>query len=639
MSDEPRDPEQGERPRNEGRSMLHVLLISGGVIALIFLAASSVVGPDSAALSLDDFLRRVERNEVERVEFQGAAAEVKLRGGDLSGEEGSRRRRLNFIDREHANAYADLVRQRKSETGLGPEVRARPADDESRFFIYLISGLLLLGAIYYIFLRPLRLGPGGGLMSFGRSRHRLIDKKDSTVRLSDVAGCEEAKAEVQEIIQYLRDPEKFRRLGARIPKGVLLVGAPGTGKTLLAKAAAGEAGVKFFVASGSDFVEMFAGVGASRARDLFKSARESAPCILFLDEIDAVGRQRGGSFSGAHDERDQTLNQILVEMDGFPTDAAVIVMAATNRPDILDSALTRPGRFDRKIILDLPDVDGRLAILGVHAARRKVAEGIDLSVIARATPGFSGAELEALVNEAALAAALKDKEAIEHEDFEEARDKVRWGRQKRSRAMDPDDLEATAWHEAGHALVAISLPECDPVHKVTIIPRGMALGATMSLPAKDVVGLRKRQVLAKIALCYGGRLGELLITDDLSTGAANDLEQATQLARKMVTEWGMAEDVGPAAFTGDSGGPLPQRLHSERTAQAIDEAVRRILEQEYRRAEELIAERRPALERIAKALLQRETLTGDEVKALADGAEPDSLSEPEAPPPAQPPEA
>ena len=594
-----------------------VMLLIMLVVAFFLSALFGTVGAD--ALPLDDFMSHVAKNEVEEVVFRETTAEVLFRPGDLRGELGPLTRRVNFISAENASEYERLIRELRKTGDIATTVKVLPASSDGRYLIYLVlMGLFLLG-LYFFVARPLRQGPSSSVLGFGKSRHKVVGKSKTGVRLDDVAGVDEAKAEVQEIIQYLKSPEKFRRLGARIPKGVLLVGPPGTGKTLLAKATAGEADVAFFSASGSDFVEMFAGVGASRARDLFKQARESAPCILFLDEIDAVGRQRGAAISGGHDERDQTLNQILVEMDGFDTSTTVIVMAATNRPDILDSALMRPGRFDRKIALDLPDIRGREAILRVHSSKARLSPQVDLAVIARATPGFSGAELEAIINEAALAAALKDRDAIFHEDLEEARDKVRWGRQKQSRAMDPKDLEATAWHEAGHTLVAVKIPECDPVHKVTIIPRGMALGATMSLPEKDVVGLRRRQILAKIALCFGGRLGEQVVTDDLSTGASNDLEQATGLARRMVKEWGMGRDLEHVSLKDDDGGYVRERGHSEATAREVDTEVKRILDAEFERARQIIQDNMAQLRAIAEGLLRYETLTGAEVDRLVGG--------------------
>ncbi|MDF1662740.1 MAG: ATP-dependent zinc metalloprotease FtsH [Planctomycetota bacterium] len=606
-------------PNDDNKSFTGFILVALGILFVAFLASAAFGTMGTPVLDHNEFLKHVEKNELEKVTFHETDADVIFRPGDLSGKIGPLRQRVNFISREQAVEIAGLVRDiTTKDKNITTRINALAESGDSKFLFWILSSALFCFAFYFLFIRPMRMGPGGGIMNFGKSRHKSVTK-NTGVKLSDVAGVQEAKAEVEEVIQYLKNPERFRRLGARIPKGVLLVGAPGTGKTLLAKATAGEAGVAFFAASGSDFVEMFAGVGASRARDLFKQARENSPCILFLDEIDAVGRQRGSNYSGGHDERDQTLNQILVEMDGFDTDTTVIVMAATNRPDILDSALMRPGRFDRKIMLDLPDVQGREAILNVHAAKAKVSDDVDMKIIARATPGFSGAELEATINEAALAAALKDHDAIDHDDLEEARDKVRWGRQKQGRTMDADDLKATAWHEAGHTLIAVKIEECDPVHKVTIIPRGMALGATMSLPERDIVGLKKQEILAKIAMCFGGRIAEEIVTDDLSTGASNDLEQATSLARRMVCEWGMAENLGPISFKDDNESMMRERNHSEETAQKIDQEIRRIMDEQYARAESIIKENYDSLERIAEALLLHETINGPEVDRLLTG--------------------
>jgi cell division protease FtsH len=464
-------------------------------------------------------------------------------------------------------------------------------------------------------------------LNFGRSRARVYIKERVSTTFDEVAGIEEAKAEVREIVEFLKNPTRFTKIGARIPRGVLLVGAPGVGKTLLAKAIAGEAGVPFFSISGSDFVEMFVGVGASRVRDLFKQARDSAPCMIFLDEIDAVGRRRGTGLGGGHDEREQTLNQILVEMDGFDTDQGIIMLAATNRPDVLDPALLRPGRFDRQIVIDLPDVVGRKAILEVHARRVKLAPGVDLGVVARATPGSSGADLEAIVNEAALLAVLAGRDLVEAKDFEEARDKLRFGRARRSRAMSDADRRVTAYHEAGHALMTTLQEHTDPLHKVTIIPRGMALGLTMRLPEKDQYGLTKKKILADLRVAYGGRVAEDLIIGDISTGAQQDIEHATEMARMMVTKWGMSERVGPVSYAeGEEHLFLGREVtktvdHSESTAQIIDQEVRRFLEEAYEETRRTLSAQTDALHRLAQALLEFETLTGDEVRMLLEGGD------------------
>jgi cell division protease FtsH len=510
-----------------------------------------------------------------------------------------------------------------------------------------VPWLLIMVAFFWFFTRQMRAaGGGGGIMNFGRSRVKMITPDQAKVTFDLVAGVEEAKEEVQEIIAFLKDPKRFSRLGGRVPRGVLLVGPPGTGKTLLAKAIAGEANVPFFAISGSDFVEMFVGVGASRVRDLFKQARESAPCVIFLDEIDAVGRKRGAGLGGGHDEREQTLNAILVEMDGFETDSGVIMIAATNRPDVLDPALLRPGRFDRQIVLDLPDVRGREAILVVHAQKVKLSPAVDLSVVARGTPMFSGAELEALINEAALLATLKNKDSIEQDDLDEARDKVRFGRQKKSRVMVEEDRKVTAYHEAGHAIVASQLGNLtEPVHKVTIIPRGMALGSTMQLPERDKYHYRKRELVAELVVLFGGRVAEEIFCDDISGGAANDIERATDLARAMICSWGMSETLGPVAlgerrgevFLGDE--LLRSKNYSEATAEAIDHEVRSLLDHSHDEAKRILTEHRSQAEELALALLKHETVSGDEVRAILAGAKAEDIRRPSPPPRAPAPES
>ncbi len=493
--------------------------------------------------------------------------------------------------------------------------------------VSMLFPLVLVGLfLYLMFARNLRSGAGGMLMSFGRSKHRLHDKERVKITFEDVAGIDEAKEEVAEIIEFLRNPKKFQRLGGRIPRGVLLVGPPGCGKTLLAKAIAGEADVPFFSISGSDFVEMFVGVGASRVRDLFKQAKDNAPCIIFLDEIDAVGRRRSASFAGGgHDEREQTLNAILVEMDGFDTDDQVIVMAATNRSDILDNALTRPGRFDRQVVVHLPDLKGRLEILKVHAKKVKLGPGAGLERLARGTPMFSGADLAAIINEAALAATMANKDFIEMADLEEARDKVRWGRAKKSRVIDQKEREITAFHEAGHTLVQSMLKDADPLHKVSIIPRGPMGGATFALPEKDRTLLTKRYCMALLQVCFGGRIAEEMFCDDVSSGAQYDIQQATRIAKQMVLTWGMSERLGLVSYEPDSGFNdayyvLPgEKEYSEKTAETIDSEVKLITDEAYNKARELIEANRDKLERIAKALLKYETLDADEVKMILEG--------------------
>jgi cell division protease FtsH len=486
--------------------------------------------------------------------------------------------------------------------------------------------LLLVGFFYFMVARNLRGGAGGMLMSFGRSRHRLHGKDRVKITFKDVAGIEEAKEEVGEIIEFLKNPKKFQRLGGRIPRGVLLAGPPGCGKTLLAKAIAGEADVPFFNISGSDFVEMFVGVGASRVRDLFKQAKDNSPCIIFLDEIDAIGRKRGPGFvSGGHDEREQTLNAILVEMDGFETNDQVIVIAATNRADILDHALTRPGRFDRQVVVPLPDLKGRADILKVHAKKVKLGPNANLERLARGTPMFSGADLAAIINEAALAATMANKDSVETVDLEEARDKVRWGRAKKSRVIDQAEKEITAYHEAGHTLVQYFLKDADPLHKVSIIPRGPMGGATFALPEKDRTIFTKRYCMALLQVCFGGRIAEEMFCDDISSGAQSDIQQATSIAKQMVLTWGMSDQLGLISYAPDSGlkdfiyGVPAEKEYSEKTAQIIDNEVKKITDEAYEKAKQLIEQNKDRLEHIAKALLKYETLDADDVKLILEG--------------------
>ena len=474
---------------------------------------------------------------------------------------------------------------------------------------------------WFFFIRQIKIA-GKGALSFGRSKARMLAKDRNKTTFKDVAGIDEAIEEVSELVEFLKDPKKFQRLGGRIPKGVLMVGPPGTGKTLLAKAIAGEADASFFSISGSDFVEMFVGVGASRVRDMFEQARRNTPCLVFIDEIDAVGRSRGHGLGGGNDEREQTLNALLVEMDGFDTQEGIIIIAATNRHDVLDPALMRPGRFDRQVVVNLPDVRGREGILKVHAKNVKLAPEADLSIIARGTPGYSGAELANLLNEAALLAARLNKRAVGMSELEEARDKVRWGRERRSMAMSDEEKRATAWHEAGHALVNVLLKHVHPLHKVTIIPRGRALGVTMSLPKEDMLNMRKKQAIDSIVLAMAGRIAEECVTDDISSGAAMDIQQATQLARAMVMHWGMSEKLGNVLY-GDSQEYvflgrdfMRTKDYSEQTAQDIDAEVKRIIDEANKTAKELIEANRDKLEIIAHGLLEYETLDGAQVEEI-----------------------
>ena len=514
----------------------------------------------------------------------------------------------------------------------GPEVRELLANaklpvtyiEDSNLLAQVLAGFLpiaLFLLILYFFFRSQIKMAGKGALNFGKSKARMLARDKNKITFKDVAGVEEAKDEVQELVEFLKDPKKFQKLGGRIPKGVLMVGPPGTGKTLLARAIAGEADVPFFSISGSDFVEMFVGVGASRVRDMFEQGRKSAPCLIFIDEIDAVGRHRGHGLGGGHDEREQTLNQLLVEMDGFDAQDGVIIIAATNRPDVLDPALLRPGRFDRQVTVNLPDVKGREEILRVHSKKVKMAEDVDLGVIARGTPGFSGAELANVINEAALSSARKGLKAITTRELDEARDKVRWGRERRSLAMSEQEKIATAWHEAGHALLNVVLEHTHPLHKVTIIPRGPALGATMYLPEGDKYSTQRKEALALLAVTMGGRIAEEMFTNDVSNGASGDIMQATKLARRMVCEWGMS-NLGMIRFSDDSehvflGRDMGRsREYSEATAQQIDAEVKKLIDDAYVHAQQVLEQYRSKVELIAKALLEFETLEGSQVKDL-----------------------
>jgi cell division protease FtsH len=508
---------------------------------------------------------------------------------------------------------------------VGNKFREEPSSFWTQLLLSLLPFFIILAVIWFFLFRGLRGaggGPGGMLGNFGKSKHRMLVKEKTGVNFADVAGIEEAKDEVEEIIQFLKAPKRFMKLGGRIPRGVLLVGEPGCGKTLLAKAIAGEADVPFFSISGSDFVEMFVGVGASRVRDLFKQAKDSAPCIIFLDEIDAVGRRRGGGFTtGGHDEREQTLNAILVEMDGFSTGDGVIVIAATNRADVLDPALTRPGRFDRQITVPLPDVKGRLEILRVHAKNKKLGPDCDLERLARATPMFSGADLAAIMNEAAISATLSNKDFIEQEDLEEARDKVKFGRAKKSRVREADENKLTAYHEAGHAILRALLPEGDPLHKVTIIPRGATGGATFSIPERDRMGYGVKWLKATMRVACGGRIAEEKAMGDVSSGAAMDISQVTQIAHTMVEQWGMSDRLGFVRYAGADTREmfLPERGYSDETARLIDEEVRRIVQEAYQDADRLLTEHWSKVVAVAEALLKYETLDAAEVYKVMRG--------------------
>ncbi len=523
---------------------------------------------------------------------------------------------MPFVDRDMVNEWDRI--------GLRYEFQKKGTE----WWGYLLSMLpwVILILLYLFFLRRLQGGGGGkGIFSFGKSRARLLTEDRTKVTFKDVAGADEAKQELSEIIEFLKAPEKFQVLGGRIPKGVLLLGPPGTGKTLLAKAVAGEAGVSFFSLSGADFVEMFVGVGASRVRDLFEQGKRNAPCIIFIDEIDAVGRHRGAGLGGGHDEREQTLNQLLVEMDGFETNEGVILLAATNRPDVLDHALLRPGRFDRQVVVDRPDVRGREGILKVHTRKKPLAPNVDTTILAKGTPGFSGADLANLVNEAALLAARRNQKQIEMEDFEDAKDKVMMGVERKSLIITEKEKRSTAYHESGHVLVSKLIPESDPVHKVTIIPRGRALGVTSFLPIDEKHNYTKNYCNAMMAYLLGGRVAEMLVLDELSTGAGNDIERATELARKMVCEWGMSEKLGPVTFGKKSeeiflGREIAQhRDYSESTAILIDQEVKDLVQSAFERAKKILKQNIKTLNRLAEALLEREILDGEEINLIMKG--------------------
>lgn len=507
---------------------------------------------------------------------------------------------------------------------------AKPEEEPSLLMNIFISWfpMLLLIGVWVFFMRQMQGGGKGGAFSFGKSRARMLDQEQNTVTFADVAGCDEAKEEVKEIVDYLRDPSRYQTLGGRIPRGILLAGSPGTGKTLLAKAIAGEAKVPFFSISGSDFVEMFVGVGAARVRDMFENAKKNSPCIIFIDEIDAVGRQRGAGLGGGNDEREQTLNQLLVEMDGFDTNSTVIVIAATNRPDVLDPALQRPGRFDRQVVVPLPDIRGREQILNVHMRKVPIAVDVKPEIIARGTPGFSGADLANLVNEAALFAARRNKRLVDMEDFESAKDKIMMGAERRSMVMTDEEKKNTAYHESGHAIVAKLLPKSDPVHKVTIIPRGRALGVTMQLPEQDRYAYDRDYLLQRISVLFGGRIAEELFMNQMTTGASNDFERATSMARDMVTRYGMSDKLGPMVYGENEGEVFLGRsvtTHknlSEATMQQVDNEIRRIIDDQYSLARRLLDENRDKVEVMTAALLEWETIDAEQIEDIMQGRPP-----------------
>jgi cell division protease FtsH len=570
-------------------------------------------------ISYADFERYLDTQLIKKVEISDTQIKGEFKEGAID-KEGKKLTRYFTVDYKQ-DLVRDSLRESLKKNGVQYEF-SREYTWLWNWILTVLPLFLIIGIIYFFFARNIRSG-AGGLMSFGRSRHKLHDKDRVKVTFKDVAGIEEAKDEVGELIEFLKNPKKFQRLGGRIPRGVLLIGPPGCGKTLLAKAIAGEADVPFFSISGSDFVEMFVGVGASRVRDLFRQAKENSPCIIFLDEVDAIGRKRSAAFvGGGHDEREQTLNAILVEMDGFDTNDQVIVIAATNRQDILDQALTRPGRFDRQIFVPLPDLKGRVDILRVHARKVKLGPDANFERLARGTPMFSGADLAAIINEAALAATMANKDYVEMADLEEARDKVRWGRAKKSRVIDQKEKEIIAYHEAGHTLVQSLLKDADPLHKVSIIPRGPMGGATFALPEKDRTIFTKKYCMALLKVCFGGRIAEELFCEDISSGAQSDIQQATSIARQMVLTWGMSDKLGPISYESELGMKnqlyiLPgEREYSEKTAEQIDGEVKKLTEQAYKDAKEIIEVNKDRLERIAKALLKYETLDAEDVKVI-----------------------
>ncbi|MBL0226215.1 MAG: ATP-dependent zinc metalloprotease FtsH [Geobacteraceae bacterium] len=585
--------------------------------------------PTAEKISFSDFISQVEAGKITAVTIQGNDV-----FGKYEGKDGKDFRMYK------PTSDADLTKMLLEKKVT---IQAKPEEEKFSWFSIFISWfpLILLVGVWIFFMRQMQVG-GGKAMSFGKSRAKLLTENQVKITFEDVAGIEEAKEELNEIISFLKDPKKFTKLGGRIPKGVLLMGPPGTGKTLLARAIAGEAGVPFFSISGSDFVEMFVGVGASRVRDLFLQGKKSAPCIIFIDEIDAVGRHRGAGLGGGHDEREQTLNQLLVEMDGFESNEGVILIAATNRPDVLDPALLRPGRFDRQVVVPRPDVKGREMILKVHAKKVPLSADVDLAVIARGTPGFSGADLANVVNEAALLAARVDKTVVESIDFDNAKDKVLMGVERRSMVISDEEKKSTAYHEAGHTLVARMVPGTDPIHKVSIIPRGRALGVTMQLPIEDKHSYSRESLLARITVLMGGRAAEDIIFHSFTTGAGNDIEQATEMARKMVCEWGMSDKLGPLSF-----GKKDEQIflgremsthknYSEATAVEIDSEIRRIVDDSYARALALLKENIQNLHNLSECLIEKENLTGAEVDEIIAAGTPIYGHKPESPSPEQP---
>jgi len=593
-----------------------------GVILLVLLTVFANFGTNRSApnpeMPYSQFLTEVENNAIRTAVIKGESISGNRSNGDAY---------VTYSPETDNTALIGFLKKHDVNFSAPPPERSSWL---MQLFLSSFPVLLLIGLWFYL-MRQMQGGAGGrGAMSFGKSRARLLNEDQVAITFADVAGVEEAKEEVREIVDFLKDPAKFQKLGGKIPKGVLMVGSPGTGKTLLARAIAGEAKVPFFTISGSDFVEMFVGVGASRVRDMFEQAKKHAPCIIFIDEIDAVGRHRGAGLGGGHDEREQTLNQLLVEMDGFEGSEGIIVIAATNRPDVLDPALLRPGRFDRQVVVPLPDVRGREQILKVHMRKVPIADDVDVMVIARGTPGFSGADLANLVNEAALFAARMNKRVVSMTEFERARDKIYMGAERRSMVMSEAEKKMTAYHEAGHAIVGFLVPEHDPVYKVTIIPRGRALGVTWYLPEQDRLSLSKRRLESKISSAFGGRVAEELIfgADGVTTGAQSDIEYATDMARSMVTKWGLSERLGPQTYSEDQGevflgrSVTQHKQVSDVTAHVIDEEVRRVIDANYARAKHLLESNLSKLHAMAEALIRYETIGDDQIRDIMDGREP-----------------
>jgi len=621
MSDDNRNRDDEKTPKKGGefrvppRTMVVWIAILGG-ITLLMLFKDKMESPGDV-IKQTKFMQLVESNQIISATINYNPQGSYLR--EITGKYWKDNER-----KVEAPFQAKVVLYPELEKKLVNLPQFEPREPNTMLFSFMLSILpiiIIAALIWFFFIRQIKMA-GKGALSFGKSKARLLAKERNKTTFKDVAGVEEAIQEVSELVEFLKDPKKFQRLGGRIPKGVLMIGPPGTGKTLLAKAIAGEADAAFFSISGSDFIEMFVGVGASRVRDMFEQARRNTPCLVFIDEIDAVGRSRGHGLGGGNDEREQTLNALLVEMDGFDTQEGIIIIAATNRPDVLDPALLRPGRFDRQVTVNLPDVRGREGILKVHAKNVKLAPMVDLSVIARGTPGYSGAELANLLNEAALLAASTNKKAVGMEELEEARDKVRWGRERRSLAMTDEDKKFTAWHEAGHALVNVMLEHTHPLHKVTIIPRGQALGSTMSLPKTDVLSRRRKEMLDMIAMMMAGRIAEEIVSGDISSGAAGDIQQATNMTRAMVTQWGMSDRLGMVQYGDDDeyvflGREVTRaKVYSEFTAQEIDSEVKRIIDNAYKIAKDILTTNIEKLELIAKSLLEYETLDGHQVEEI-----------------------